>query len=495
MKNRALVISLSVVAAAAVAAAIVLAVTRPEETTPQPTAPDNVMVGSPRDFDESLAFFECNAGGPVMRWFVSKVNNAGGVHLSKYDADVPIELVERDFSVSSWDITTVAQGLIDDGAKFMWGGPSTDTIYSLAPVCNNNKVVLSTLEGGASKMIWDHQDYLDKWPYVWVNLSFANWYEIPVLHDMLAAELGREPIAYVTYIGGAGAEHGLEYLQETINEFGKANVLPAGSPLPGVQHPFEMTSDDATTIIQGAMAALGDPSNPNYDIFCGYTYPWNVAALTVAAEQNGFNPPAMIFGPGANFGTYSADFGNSTVNGVCSFTMANKKTTVAVGTPTISMPDLFDELAGQIEDDWVHDATVCPKPAGATSGSEYLDYWGIPCYAAGLEMWKYGLEDVGDIDPTAVRNAFASYSSANPASTCFGDTWYAVFPGYTGGNYTGTTGGGALDYKCHTGEIGQWQSGTYETVGYTGITSELPNYCITSSFVYPMTDKWGWLAS
>jgi hypothetical protein len=449
-----------------------------------PAAPDSIIVGLARDINEGMEVFECYHGGPLYRYFVDQVNKDGGIYLSEYDEKVPLELVVRDFSVATWDAGTVVQGLIDDGASVIWGGPSTDTIYTLAPICNANSVNLITLEGGASKMVWEHQNFLDNWPYVWVTLSFANWYQIPVLKGILDDVVtGRDPIAYVTYIGGLGAEHGLEYRDETVNQFGAANVLPGGV---GVEHSFWMEQEEANTIIQNAIAALGDPANPNYDIFCAYTYPWNVAALFIAAQTFGFNPPAMIFGPGSSQGYFNAQWGNEVVEGIMSFGIANTDTTVKVGTPTITMADLFAGVAAQIDYDWDH-YSVCPQPDYATSGSQMLDWWGIPCFMAGLEMWKTAVEEVGDLDNTAIRDVLASYNSkTNSAETCFGDTWFEVF----GNGY----GGGVLSYKCHTGEIGQWQDGIFELVGYDGINAELPNYDATGDTIFPMTDKWAWLS-
>jgi hypothetical protein len=325
---------------------------------------------------------------------------------------------------------------------------------------------------------------------VWCTLSFANWYEIPVLKGIMDDVVtGRDPIAYVTYIGGLGAEHGLEYTQATVDEFGEENVLPAGSPLPGVEHTFDMgfiDQEQANTIIQNAITALGDPADPNYDIFCAYTYPWNVAALFIAAQTFGFNPPAMLFGPGSSQGYFTAQWGDELAEGIMSFTMANEKTEVKVGTPTISMADLYDAVAAQIDDDWANYSSVCPQPEYATSGSQMLDYWGQPCFAAGLEMWVKAVEEVGDLDSTAIRGVLASYNSeANSVSTVFGDTWFEVF--------NNGLGGGVLHYLCHTGEIGQWQSGIMETIGYSGINSELPNYDATADTVFPMTDQWAWL--
>ena len=450
------------------------------ETLP-PEAPDSILIGSCRDTDEGMEVFECYHGGPFMRYWVNKVNADGGIYLSKYEEKVPLELVVREFSVGSWDIGNVVQGLIDDGAIMIFGGPSTDTVYTLAPVCNKNAVILMSLEGGASKMVWEPEDSIGNWPYVWVNLSFANWYEIPVLKGMMDDKVtGRDPIAYVTYIGGLGAEHGLEYSQTTFEEFGTANILPAG----GIEHAFFMTQEDANTIIQGAITALGDPNDPNYDIFCAYTYPWNVAALFIAAQSYGFNPPAMIFGPGSSQGYFPLAWGSDAIEGICSFGTANYKTTVNVGTPTISMADLYDGIGAQIEDDWTT-YTPCPNSYGATHGNELLDFWGEPIFEAGLEMWKTAVEEVGDLDQTAIRNVMASFSASNPCSTCFGDTWYTVF----GNGY----GGGILAYECMTGQIGQWQSGIFEITGYDGVNSVLPNYDATADFIFPMTDQWAWL--
>jgi len=455
--------------------------------------PDSIICGSVRDLDEDQFIFDCYHGGPAMRWFVNKVNaEEGGIYLSEYAETVPLELVVRDFSLAAWDMGTVAQGLIDDGANVIFGGPSTDSIYTLAPVCNKNSIILLTLEGGAAKMVWEHQNYIDNWPYVWINLSFANWYEIPVLKGMMDEKVtARDPIAYVTYIGGLGAEHGLEYKQTTEDEFGAANVLPAG----GIEHSFMMEQGEADTIIQNAMAALGDPAQPNYDIFCAYTYPWNVASLFIAAQTYGFNPPAMIFGPGSSQGYFEVSWGSDAIEGILSFGTSNAKTTVKVGTPTISMADLYDEIGAQIEDDWVNYTSVCPNLYEAAHGTEVLDFWGQPIFEAGLSMWKEAVEEVGDLDNTAIRDVMASFSASNPASTCFGDTWYRVFGEDPITHQPNKAGGGIVDYLCQTGQIGQWQSGIFEITGYDGINDALPNYDATADFMYPMTDLWAWLAA
>ncbi len=453
-----------------------------------PEHPSNLVIGMARDTDQELVLFEQIVAGPVIREFVHQVNLSGGVHLSAYDTGswecyVPLEIDMRDFDLPTWNIGEVTAGIcadINDGTvDFLFGGPATDCIVTQAPIANEAGVVLLTLEGGSPSIRTDPEK-LASWPYVFISLSYSDWYQIPVLQDMLEAQLGRAPKAYVTHIGEVGAQHGQEYLQVTKDEFGEANVIDAGA------HPLEVTAEDANTIIRSAIAALGDPANPNYDIFCAYTYPQNVLTLTAAAIGNDFNPPAMIFGPGANFGFYPYYYGDpsnislnqsvdpSLLDGVMGFTVAAYD-----AIPEIQA--VYDLIAERMDDDAGDQLSGLPGFPGILS----LDYWGTPCYWAGLEMWLEAIERVGYVDQEKLRDALVALKD-DPADTILGDCWFRMYG-------TNGEGGGNLDYLCHTGEIGQWQSGEFETVGYDVITDDLPNYVVTAEFMFPMTDKWNWL--
>ena len=474
MKNRILFISLAMVLALSVG---LIGCGGPLP----PAAPDFINVGLTRDLDEDYAFFDWCAAGPVYRWLFDKINADGGIYLSDYAEKVKINPMLRDFSMAEWDIAEVTQGLIDDGADFIWGGPGTSCIYSQAPVCNANGVLGFFLEGGASFLVWDEE--IDAWPYVWLSLSFSNWYQIPVLAEMLKGKVAN-PKVYAIYIDD---QHGYEYLQEAKNEFGAENIVAeiAVSAAP----PSKAQAD---TLIQNAKAALGDPLHPNYDILCAFVYPWIGTPLNQAMIDNNFNPPAIQFGPGANFGYYAYNFADaeqgivsppgdpSLVEGIMCYAVANQKTEVSVGTPSMTMADMYGILGTQLNKDVADGKCLIPLP-----GALLLDYWGGPCYFALGEIWVKAIEQAGNIDALAVRNALVSWTPEDPVQTVFGDTWFRVF----GDGY----GGGLIDYVCHTGEIGQWQSGGMEIVGYSGVTSVLPNYDVTADFKYPMTDQWGWI--
>jgi len=440
-----------------------------------PEQPSELVIGMARDTDESLAIFEQVAAGPVMREFVEQVNAAGGVHLSAYDTAtedcyVPLEIDRREINVATWDIGDVTAEICADIANgdvhFLFGGPYTDSIFTQAPIANAAHVVLLTFEGGASYIANDPEK-LAKWPYVFNTLSYSDWYQLPVLSAMLEAELGRPPKAYVVHIEG---QHGDEYLAVAEDNF---------DVLGDVEVPFDPAELDAEEVVLGAMAALGDPANPNYDLFCCFAYPDHVLGITALSQVHGFNSPAMIFGPGANFGFYPYLYGDppdpSLVDGILSFTAAAYDANAKIQA-------VYDLIAERMDDDEGDPISGLPGFPGILS----LDYWGTPCYWAGLEMWLEAVEEVGYVDQELLRDALAAFED-DPADTVLGDCWFRMYgaPGEGGGN---------LDYLCHTGEIGQWQSGgVFETVGYEGITDDLPNYVVTADLMFPMTDNWGWL--
>lgn len=439
--------------------------------------PTVLIIGTARDTDESLAVFEGMAAGPVMREFVAQVNADGGVYLSKYDDSKDLEIDRREINVGTWDVGDVTADIcadIGDGSvHFLWGGPGTDCIFTQAPIANGAQVLLLTFEGGATS-IANNPAKLAQWPYVFVTLSYSDWYQLPVLADILEADLSKAEGTVKAYVVHIEGEHGDEYLATTEDNF---DVVDS------VQIPFVPESLDAVTVILDAKAALNaSGTNDDYDIFCCFAYPDQVMPITGVSMAFGFDPPAMIFGPGANFGFYAGSFGEPIdpclVNGIMSFTIASYNQT------NEEITEVYDAIAARL---------TVEQPLGPEGppGIFLLDYWGIPLYWAGLEMWLAAVEEVGEVDQTLIRNALAGFE-ANPVETILADeTWFRMYgvPGAGGGN---------LDYLCHTGEIGQWQGcGVFETIGPVdeGLpVPGLPNYVVTANYTGNMQGLWGWLA-
>jgi hypothetical protein len=451
------------------------------ETVP-PTGPDTIKVGLVRDLTGVLAFYDQSAAGPMYRAFTKLVNDGGGIYMSTYAEKKKIELDIRQYDpMSPGDLGTQTTALIaQDNVYFIWGGPGTTTIYTQASICNAHGILLSTLEGGATDMISD-PDKLPSWPYVWVNLSFSDWYQIPVLYQTIKDQGVSTPKAYVCYIDN---EHGHEYLEVTQRIFGAANVIAVG------HDQYAATQTDMDDIVSAAKDALGDPAHPNYNVFCAWTYMPYLAYLFTSFGSFEFNPPAIAMGPGANTGVFDLLFTGALMQGITVFATANRHTVITSPT-TLALTEMFDLVEAQ--------------PGGTYPAGYVWDVWGNPVLWAGLEMWKAAVEAVGNLDvgySAKVRDVLAGFSESNPCKTVIGDCWYHVFGDGLGG--------GVLDYLAMPGQIGQWQNGYPEIVGFDGINTRawavpppavggaatpLPKYDVTASFIYPMTDQWAWLAA
>jgi hypothetical protein len=446
------------------------------------TAPEAIKVGLVRDLTGVLAFYDQMSGGPVYRAFTEYINDGGGIPMSEYDTDLDIELKIRQYDpMTPGDLGTQTTALItQDKVNFIWGAPGTTTIYTQASICNAYGIILMTLEGGATDMIRD-SDKLPSWPYVWVNLSFSDWYQVPTLYQILKENGVAEPKAYVVYIDN---EHGHEYLEVTQEIFGAGNVTEVG------HDQYLATQSDMDTIVQNAVTAL---NTTPYDIFCAWTYMPYLGYLVQSFETFGFNPPAIAMGPGATGGSFLLTFGADTMEGISGFAVANNKSSVAPEAVTMSFADMYD--------------LIMPQASGGFPPAFTWDVWADPVMWAGLEMWAQAVESVGSLEvgySALVRDALAGFdgpTTGHYATTVMGNCWYHVFGDGLGG--------GVIDYQAMPGQICQWQDGYTEIVGFDGIDTDAwavppiaigdgapttyPKYDVTAEFEYPMTNAWGWL--
>jgi branched-chain amino acid transport system substrate-binding protein len=366
-------------------------------TTPS-LAKDKIVVGMSRPLSGPLAVIGDSAFKPIYETFVAEVNAEGGIYVKEYGKKLPIELVIYDDKSDVGTMTRLTEKLIvEDKVDFLWPACGTAFIFAQAPIANKHEYVLVTAEGGATSI----KDMLPSLPYVFVTLSFSDWYQLPVFAELLG-EAGAKT-AYIMYIADL---HGIEYSGVAGIEFPKHGIEIVGvKSVPPDQK-------DLSLIIKKAKAS-------NADVFCCFAYPDLIMPATGTSMALGFNPKAWIGGPGVNFGFYHAAFGPA-VEGVTGFTSFSPKQSAAAKA-------LADKL-------------YTGKP------EELQDYWGHPLYWAGLEMWKEAIEKAGTLDQKVIRDLLAQ----KKFKTVLGRTWFE---------------NGLLSKDAHTGEIGQWQNGIFEVVG------------------------------
>jgi branched-chain amino acid transport system substrate-binding protein len=361
-------------------------------------AKDKIVVGMARPLSGWMAVIGDSAFRPVYETWVAQVNAKGGIYVKKYGKKLPIELLIYDDKSDVGTMTRLTEKLIvQDKVDFLWPACGTAFLFAQAPIANKHGYILLTAEGGATQI----KDMLRSLPYVFISLSFSDWYQIPVLAELFG-EKGAKT-AYIMYIGDL---HGIEYSGVAGIEFPKHGIEIVGiqSVPPGTK--------DLSPIIKKAKAS-------NADVFCAFGYPDMVLPATGTSMALGFNPKAWIGGPGANFGFYHTTFGPA-VEGVMGFTAFACSQSKAAQA-------LCDKL-------------YKGKP------EQLQDFWGHPLYWAALEFWKQAIEKAGTLDQKVIRDIMATQKF----NTVLGPTWFE---------------NGLMAKDCHTGEIGQWQNGVFEVIG------------------------------
>jgi branched-chain amino acid transport system substrate-binding protein len=339
--------------------------------TPAPPAKESIVVGMARPLSGPLAIIGDSAFRPVYETWVERVNADGGIYVEEYGKQLPIELIVYDDTSDPGTMARLTEKLIlEDKVDFLWPACGTAFIFAQAPIANKYGYVLITAEGGATQI----KDMLPSLPYVFVTLSFSDWYQLPVLAELLAAQ--GATTAYVAYIADL---HGIEYSGVAGIEFPKQGIEIVGvkSLPPDIK--------DLSPVIKEADAS-------GADVFCCFAYPDQIMPATGTSIEIGYNPKAWVGGPGVNFGFYHTAFGPM-VEGIMGFTCFARG----------SSPEL-DELA---------DILYEGKP------EEIQDWWGHPFYWAGngllakeahageIGQWINGVfEVVGPVDKATAEMVY-----------------------------------------------------------------------------------------
>lgn len=372
-----------------------------EAPTPEPTAmpeKDKIVVGMSRPLTGWNATIGDSAFRPIYETWVDEVNADGGVYVAEYDKKLPIELLVYDDKSDVGTMTRLTEKLIvEDQVDFLWPASGTAFLFAQAPIANKYDYILITAEGGATTI----KDMLPSLPYVFITLSFSDWYQLPVFAELLE-EKGAKT-AFITYIADL---HGIEYSGVAGIEFPKRGIEIVGlkSLPPDLK--------DLSPVIKEADAS-------GADVFCCFAYPDLVMPATGTSIELGYNPKAWIGGPGVNFGFYHTAFGPM-VEGVTGFTSFSPK-------QSPEAQAFADKLyKGKPED--------------------LQDPWGHPLYWAGLQIWKAAIEKAGTLNQKVIRDIIATETF----DTILGPTWFE---------------NQLLAKDAHPGEIGQWINGVFEVVG------------------------------
>ena len=369
-----------------------------------PAAPekDKIVIGAARPISGPLAQIGDYAMGPIMTLWVEEVNARGGIDVA--GKKLPVELkIYDDTSDLGMSTRLVEKLILEDKVDFLFPNCSTAFLYASAPLANKYKYVYLGAEGGCTTLT----AMLPDLPYVFGVLNYSDYYQIPVLADLFE-EWGVKTVAII-YINDL---HGVEYYHSSLSEFLKAgiNVVMAEAVPP--------YTEDVELVLKAAR-------DSGADALCAYVYPPTTMAVVGQSMAIGYNPKAMVLGPGACFQFYYDIFGPVT-EGLIGFGAWNAKSSPALA-----------EFSQKFID---------------SMGIGKADWWGSAFYFAALQCFEQAITEAGTLDNTKVRDVMAT----EHFDTILGDTWFDMT--------AGGEGGGLLSKDCHPGQIGQWQSGEFEVI-------------------------------
>ncbi len=471
MKSKILFISLAVVLALSVG---LIGCGPVEPTGPAPSA--KIVLVASASTDGPLADVHNNAKAPIVGAYLADSSNitVGGTLF-------PVEMKYYPDGSSMATMQENTDAMIDEikagTAHFLLGPSCTAFLEAQATKCATAHVVQMGMEGGATSLF----PVLSAYGYSFFNLSFSNWFEIPVLAKILAEaheayDPGDTPVAAIGY---QNDDHGFEYLAEAEKYFAKEGI----------------SIGDTHAMVPGHGAACDElvakAKACDADILCLFGYPEFVFGIHASAiAETAWQPKAAVLGPGACFGVYrdNAYGAGTAAEGVMTFVTGNNATSPA-------MEELFNEKL------------ACP-PGPPGMGLPYnvycQDFWGHPCYWTALDfIYAAAAAEGSDNDGdgfTIDQDAYRDYLRTEKVDSVFGESYY-VTPTYALNatqyswddsdlvNPVPEGSAGLLSYKLHHGEIGQWQNGYMEVIGYDDVATgtdeyDLYNYVVTSPYWY-----------
>ena len=380
--------------------------------TVQPVlAKDKIVIGASRPLSGPLAFFEANAFGPLYKMWVDQVNAEGGIYVKEYGKKLPVEMIVYDDKSDMGTMTRLLDKLIlEDKVDFLFPPTSTAFLFAAAAVANKHGYILIGAEGGATTL----QPVLPTVPNFFMVLQFSDHYQMPALADLLA---------------GAGAKtaamlwiedlHGIEYSGVGTKEFDRVGIKT-------------VMSKSAPPDIKDVSPILKEAQKLNADIFCSFTYPDTSFLVTGTSQAIGYNPKAMLLGPGGNFEVIRSVFGDEVIEGILGEGAWNEKSSKR------------------------HAKFV--KNYLERNDRSTLDWWGHDVYWCALEVFQQAIEKAGTLDQKKIRDIIAT----EKFDTILGKTWFE---------------NQMLAEECYAGQIGQWQKGIFEVVS--------PKNKATAKFIYP----------
>ncbi len=361
-------------------AAVIGAASLPQKVWAQADAPSAIRFGAAIGLSGPLAGASMSTSVSQYQLWQKRINDAGGLMLSKYDKRVPIELILYDTRFDDNENIKLTEKLIlDDQVDMVLSPWGTQWNLAAAPIVNRHEypVIFTT---AAAEMLYTQGT---NWPYAFWSLSQPIESTQPLVEYVAQLKSEGKVEGKVAAIFD-GFELGLELdnaFVDLANEAGLDLVF---------NESFPQEAGDLQPLLRRVMAT--EP-----EAFFAFTYPPSTFAVTGAARTLGFSPDLFYVGIGGVFpGFREANGGADGVEGV-----------LAYGAQDPDAPG-YAEYAEALK------ATFPDQPFG-----QEPEAGGVQVYAH-LQVVEQAIERVGEIDRPKIRDAIAEGATG----TLYGDiTW------------------------------------------------------------------------
>ena len=368
-----------------------------------------IVFGAARPLSGVYQVFEDSVFGPIYKMWVDEINAAGGIYVEEYGKKLPIKVITYDDTSDMATMVRMTEKLIlEDKVDLMIPSCSTAFVYAQAEVTNKYGKLLISAEGGSAELSASS----DKYP-LFFNSANHSATQVPELVKILQ-EIGVTSV-YIMYVEDS---HGLEYSGTIKPLLDAAGIeIKANKAVPP-------DIADLTPIITDAKAS-------GADAFLSFCYPDQNFPAFFAAMANGYNPKAMLFGPGGNMDVFPWAIAGANAEGVMGFGGFNAKS----GAGAKEFIDKYNALYPEIGIDW----------------------WGHLPYYASLQVLAQAIEGAGTLDNAKI----AEYMKNTTFETNMGPVYFV---------------NGQIAGECYLGQVGQWQSGIFEVIDTNDNRTAAPIY-------------------
>ena len=386
-------------------------------------APDYVYIFASRSISGPLSVFEQTAMGPIYKYWRHVVNDVkGGIYVPEFDKKIPVYIDVKDDGSDMNTMTSYYDTYLPTGKYIAAIGPCcTPFLQAAGPKASLYGVPLAGAEGGCTSVAKE----MYKYPYMFSNLAFSDWDQVPALCAMLnewaAKEEDRKVDVYILYIDDLFGYEYTEQFEQFSANYTTINILGK------LAHPPFDTHD-----IQAHVQTAYDAGA---DVLILNTYPPSPHAAVGYAIEHNLNFKGIVTGPAACYENWYTQYFGRMAEGICGYGAWNEYSST-------SLHNFAQDIVA-----WMGTTSELGSPA---PGRNLMDWWGGIYYYAGLEMLEQAIATAGNYTRVAVREVLATQKLPTIASP---QTYYTTYNGTWPIGYSG----GLFAKACHVGEVGQWQ--------------------------------------